>query len=164
MNQQIYTKALNEEKKVKELLDNLPCGAGFYELVGDEITAVYVNDRYKMMMGREVGNPSEKPAFDVVHPDDRGLLLQEVKQAIAHERDVSCDIRILYGEADYRAYHVAGRVVERDGDRFSIYATYIPGGLATFRISQEQVSAQYLSESVYELVGYPKDADRKSVV
>lgn len=44
-------------------------------------------------------------------------------------------------------------------EQLKLLTDNIPGGLATFRISQEQVSAQYLSESVYELVGYPKDAE-----
>ncbi len=94
-----------------------------------------MNDRYKAMMGREVDNPAGKPALLVVHPDDREPLMAEIKNAITQERDVSYDIRILYGESEYRAYHLEGRIVEREEDRISIYATYmlLPDDEMSFR-------------------------------
>ena len=137
---------IEREKQIKELLDNLPCGAGFYEFSGDSLTAIYLNNRYMEMVGRVIENPTEADVLEMVSPDDREKMLQEIREAIVQRRDIVCDIHIQYGrKLEYRLYHVEGRIMNRDIGVYAIYATYTT-------ISTEKLSLKAMMPVIMEAI------------
>ncbi len=122
---------LNEQRR--QLLENLPCGAGVYEYAAEGLRVVYLNERYKELVNRSAETLSLLPVLDVVHPDDRAGLLSELDDAVRASRTLACDLRILHGSGDYRYFRLNGSIARQEDGRTLIYATYTP-------ISTEEIS------------------------
>lgn len=118
------TDAMEEQRR--ELLENLPCGAGIYEVTGDGIRATYLNKQYRMYLKRSIGDLNEAPVFEVVHPDDIDKLKAALQKALSVEKEGACDIRVMDGEGGYIPFHLVGRVIEHHRDKTAIYVTYTP--------------------------------------
>ncbi|NLW69502.1 MAG: diguanylate cyclase, partial [Eubacteriaceae bacterium] len=118
----------NAEQNRRELLDNLPCGAAFYEYDHGKINAVYFNEKYRQLVGREIPLPSASRVENSVHPQDIPVMRRAITEAILAESDISCNLRILYGntQTDYRPFHVMGGLVERADGSYGVYVTYTP--------------------------------------
>lgn len=129
------TKLRNADKR---LLDNLPCGAALYEFDGNTLTAVHLNRRYRELVGRDLTDLSHVSVLQSIHPDDRDVLIEELKLSIAEKRDLDHDLRILYGDdaKAYRLFHVTGRIVSHDDGRYSLYATYVQIADETLRYQE----------------------------
>ena len=117
---------IKNEELQKALLDNLPGGAGIYELINGEISLVYQNKGFWNLVGldREV-YPDPSP-MSAVHQDDINILMHEILTAISFGHDLSCDIRLRHLRLGYRKVHLAGRIIPKNDNRFIIYATFTP--------------------------------------
>lgn len=156
-----YTDAseqVQDEERQKALLDNLPGGAGIYELQNGELRLVYQNKSYWELAGlQEAAYPDPMP-LSAVHPDDVPIIMQELSMAIQQGRDVSCDIQLKHLTAGYRPVHLAGRIVPCEEGRFLIFATFTP--IAAEGQSYQQTLPLLLSammESTTDLA-FAKDA------
>ena len=114
------------EKQRQEMLDNLPCGAGIFEISGDYVSVVYLNHRYAELVGRYMLNTGAAPALDAVLPEDRELLRDSLRQALATGGNIDCDVRILHGNGGYRRFHTVGKIVQQKNDIVLVYATFLP--------------------------------------
>ncbi|MDO5111670.1 MAG: PAS domain-containing protein [Clostridia bacterium] len=132
----IYYTDVSEQMKLEAqrqaLLENLPCGAGIYEYAADGLHVVYLNHRYRELVGRDLKDLSMSPVFEVVHPSDRERLMETVQNAVETDGVIECDVRILHGSGEYRYFRLVGNVA-RQPDKTLIYATYTP-------ISTEEIS------------------------
>lgn len=161
-----YTDATNqvvEEEKQKSLLDNLPHGVALYEYDGKELSLVHLNKRYWELVGREPGEFNKDSFMDAVHPNDRVVISGEISAAVRQKRDVSCDIRIRYGESGYRPFHGAGRIIPKEDGTYSIYASYTP--ISDESMSYQQMLPVVLStimESTSDL-SFAKDMDYRYI-
>ena len=107
----IYTDVTAEMNANRDLLDNLPGGAGLYEFDGKALTPIHLNKRYWELVGREPTELTRNVLTDAIHPEDRQTVFTELTDAIQENRDVSCDIRIKNGTGGYRPFHIMGRVL-----------------------------------------------------
>ena len=121
-----YTDVTAERQAAQELLDNLPGGAALYEFDGETVTPLHLNKRYWELVDRAPGDYSTIDVLSAVHPDDRAAMVGEIAASIRSERDVNCDLRLLYGKGEYRLFHVAGRNQRRADGRYAIYAAFTP--------------------------------------
>lgn len=117
---------VREEQRQKDLLDNLPCGAGMYEFQNGQMRLIYQNKSFWELVGlHEAAFPDTAP-MSAIHPDDVPLVIQELLSAIKQGRDVSCDIRLRHQTSGYLHVHLASRVIPQRSGGFMIYATFTP--------------------------------------
>ena len=114
------------ERQRRDLLENLPCGAGIYEIAGNVTHATYLNKLYRAFLKREIGEMRDVSVFELVHPDDVEKLKEEIQTALTGNKDGVCDVRIMDGSGGYLPFHLTGRVMELGKDKTAIYVTYIP--------------------------------------
>ena len=119
-----YTDITSEKRVERELLDNLPCGAALYEYDGKSISVKYINKRYWEWVNRNAGENYEISFMNAIHKDDRALIENELRAAIAENRDFLLDLRVLHGQDSYRLFRVNGKLVKKENGIFSIYTTY----------------------------------------
>ncbi len=117
---------LRDEERMREILDNLPCGAGVYELANGQMSLIYQNDSYWELVGLNEADFPDTEAMSAIHPDDVPVIMQELGMAMQQQRGVSCDIRLRHLTMGYRPVHLSARVVAREDMRFVIYATFTP--------------------------------------
>ncbi len=133
MDQTVLT--ANKSRTERELLDHLPCGASLFEYDGTRLSVIHINKKYWQLVGRASVDYSQASVFDMVHPEDRTLLRHELEAAIRQNRDLACDARILSGTAEYRPFHIMASIMQKDGGKYALFATYTP-------ISEEVMSIQ----------------------
>ena len=114
------------EEQRRELLENLPCGAGIYEIDNNNIRATYLNKRYRAYLNRDIGDLSEAPVMEVVHPDDVERLMEALQKTLLHGLEGTCDIRIMDGRGGYIPFRLVGSAMERTEGRKAIYVTFTP--------------------------------------
>jgi len=85
----------------EEASDNIPAGMGIFDVEGDTVRQVYLNDGFYRMIGADRAKRErfqEGDAAGSVHPDDRGGLLKEAQAAIREGRQFEYRFRILTGD------------------------------------------------------------------
>jgi len=96
----------NDQGALREqLYQKLPSGIGIYDVTGNEINMVYLNDGYYQMIGvnREQRRCFEGiHAAEVFHPDDRPGLLAEAEASIRENRIFEYKYRAFIREGCYR--------------------------------------------------------------
>ncbi len=105
-------------RRLSEVLNQLPCGIGIFIMKGEDIRVVYINDSYFELCGeRREGRDYivSDDALQIVFPEDRQLILEEAAAARREERDVDVDFRMLI-KGHYTWFNVQGRQVECSGD------------------------------------------------
>ncbi len=65
------TEESREEEHQKDLIENLPCGAGIFDIADSDIRCVYLNKKYWQLVGREPNADEHYSAFKSVHEEDR---------------------------------------------------------------------------------------------
>ncbi len=125
----VYCTGASEQIQLDELrrnlIENLPCGAGIYEMKDGVLRATYLNRRYRQYFKRKIGDLREASVTENVHPDDRAKLWQTLETAMnGASREGSCDIRIQDGMGGYLPFRLTGSVSEVGTERTVIYATY----------------------------------------
>ena len=139
------------EKKREALLENLPCGAGIYEIQDGKIRATYLNRRYRAYLHRDIGDLNEAPIFDVVHPEDREKLRWAIQGILAQGRESAADIRIMDGKGDYIPFRIVGSAMEKNVERNAIYVTFTPISM------EERTYAQMLPVALAAVIGASPD-------
>lgn len=127
----VYFSDISEQLSIQEqriqLIENLPCGAGIYEISDKGIKLNYLNKRYKQIVGRNVEDiPSEVDVLAPIHPEDRQSVLDELYSAIDEKRDFTCNIRLKNDEGIYHEFVLNANMEKRISDVRIIYATFTP--------------------------------------
>ena len=117
----------NEETLAARLLDSIPTGAGIYDVSGDSVRKVYLNDGYYQMIGAERG---ERHRYDgtatvnAIAPEDLPGLLREAKDAIREKRPFHHRFRVLDGSGTYRWIAIGANHVPLDEHTERFFAAY----------------------------------------
>lgn len=126
----IYFSDISEETKEeeyrRELLDNLPCGAGIYEYANEKLTSVYRNRRYWELVGRGAYELEGHSALNYVQPGDREYLISILEKGIERGGRLEGEIHILHGSGRYVPFLVHGNVIKRTCGKMLLYVTYTP--------------------------------------
>ncbi len=137
----------------KDFLDNLPCGAGIYEMSGNDIRLIYLNKRYREMVGRGKDELEVADVTKAVHPDDVAALLSELKAARAENRDGIQDIRILMGNGSYAPFRIIGRIAENKDGKQIFYCVYFPYENGQFEAEYERQQTEMRYRELVENSG-----------
>lgn len=124
-NGDIY-KEVSEEERRKELIENLPCGAGIYKVFHGKIKAVYRNKRYLELLGRSSEKEMNEPILSYIQLEDRAYMLRVLQESILHDGRMDCEIHILHSSGRYLPFHIVGNIVKRDTHMNMIYVTFTP--------------------------------------
>lgn len=118
---------MDQDKLLKQLYKSIPSGAGIYDVTGNSINMVYLNDGYYQMIGvsREQRRRFEgKNAADVFHPDDRPGLLAEAAASIREKRPFEYKYRALITEGQYRWLFIRANHVRLNDTTERFFAAY----------------------------------------
>lgn len=147
-----YADLTEDEKRTerqRELLDNLPCGAGICETDGKTAKMLYLNKKYYSYFKNDVAGRSEKSAFSGVHPDDLILLMETMNTVRLGATEGGCVIRIADGE-EYISFRLFGTSTGDNNGQTVIYVTFTP-------ISNERLSfSEMLPITLAEVIGSSK--------
>lgn len=119
-------KQIKTEEQQRALLDNLPGGAGVYELEDGQLHLIYQNKSYWELVGLNEAQFPDPAPLSAIHPDDTAAIMQELSMAIQQGRDLSCDIRLRHLTKGFRPVHLAGKITSTSPSKFTIYATFSP--------------------------------------
>jgi signal transduction histidine kinase/PAS domain-containing protein/ActR/RegA family two-component response regulator len=89
---------------LKELLDQVACGIGIYEIADGKMAQLYLNSTHYELLDDTREN-REKYAMEhfcmAIHPDDRALFEEKVRQVAQGEQRSSCVYRVIDGSGEY---------------------------------------------------------------
>lgn len=110
-----------------ELLNDLPCGAGFFAFNGVDIDTWFLNKAYQKFIGRIVSEKDDKYAhFDFVHPDDRERVLKILNRATVTGDNPSYNLRIKCSDGKYKEFKVCVSLRKRSQNNWLLMAVYVP--------------------------------------
>lgn len=116
------------EKQLRnKLLAMVPSGIGVYDVTGTTIRKEYLNDGYFQMLNvsRDMRHQYDGThTAEAVHPDDRLVLISEMQAALRENRPLSCRIRIIDGQGDYRWLGIKANHEPLDHKTTRFYAAY----------------------------------------
>lgn len=158
------TAETEQEERRKELLDNLPCGAIIFEIgANGVIDSPHINKRYMELVGRSEEGLHAHDSIQGIHPDDRERLMRCINEAIRQDCDMETDIRVLRGGGGYVAFHLVGRIVEKEEQKTVMYTTYTPINEETRSLSvalADQRRAEQLARDTNEQLRFLNDVSR----
>ena len=126
------------EEQRREMLDNIPCGAGIFEVdESGNIETIYLNRSYEELVGRSIDEPGSASPLASIQPEDITRFYAELKAALANDTNIDCDIHILHGDGEYHPFRLVGKTVHREGGRAMIYAAF-------FRLTDEEQTLREL--------------------
>lgn len=163
--------------------------ACIFEYHNGRCEVLRANDKYAQILGEGVTfeQAMALPWNDAM--DEKGIKekAQTMRRAIETRQEVSDDTVYYNFLGDGRDICIRSvmRVIASAGDRYLVYcynenltaqqeaekkeretakqlkllADSIPGGLAVFEVSSGDVRVKYLSDGVYDLLGYPRDSE-----
>ena len=98
---------MTEQKKMetlrRSLIDHLPCGAGVFELVNNDLIAVYLNHRYAEMFGMSNDRLIGQSILERIHPKDYDAAMRMLHAVIFDGQKLDCDIRLRLKNDEYPA-------------------------------------------------------------
>ena len=138
------TEQVREEERQRELMDNLPCGAGIYDLVDGTLKTVYVNKKYRELVNRD-NDKIEEESMNAIWPDDRAYVKRMMQTIINEGKEQECEIHILVGENQYKSFLIRGNLLKKENEKISIYVIYTP-------IAENEISYRNMMPSALEAV------------
>ena len=117
----------HEEGIREDLIRKLPSGAGIFDVTGDRVFSVFLNDGYYRMIGcrREDREAfGQERVLQAILPEDIPGLIQEAKASIREGRLFHYRFRILNGQGQYQwtAVQASHEPLNEETERF--YAAY----------------------------------------
>jgi len=110
---------------MKECWDKAPNAMGVYELDEGQLKIVYLNDRYYEMIGADRAERKQylNGALNGVHPDDRDMISEAIRNAMSDGSDIDVRARILGGDGEYRWYGIKASY-DKTVTPVRLYASY----------------------------------------
>ncbi len=129
------TEESREEERQKELIENLPCGAGIFDITGGTIKCVYLNKKYWELVGREPAVKDNIPVMDSIHLNDRAILPMIIQKIVISKKEQECEIHVLHGDGRYIPFLVRANIMRQKSGKVMLYVTYtsIEENIVTFR-------------------------------
>lgn len=110
-----------------EALEFTPSGVGIFDLSGQTIRMVYLNDGFYRMIGARRSDRSrffDTGTINSVHPDDRAGILAEAQAAVREKRMFKLRFRNLDGEGSYIWIGITANHKPLDATTERFYASY----------------------------------------
>ena len=118
------TDEMSAEDIRRDLLNHLPCGAGMYEVDGDELRLRYANQSLLRMLGGVPADADMNDARSFIHPEDWPRMWEKIREGMAGRRALDMPLRIRNGSGGYTHLYLNAQM-ERVGDNKAlIYAIY----------------------------------------
>lgn len=114
----------NENETVLQLI---PSGVGVFDLSGNQVEMIYVNDGYYQMIGAKRGDRVQYTGTDATRPifgEDLPGLFKEAQASIQEKRMFQYRFRILDGEQRYRWIAIRANHFRRADGKERFYAGY----------------------------------------
>ncbi|MDO5574764.1 MAG: PAS domain-containing protein [bacterium] len=129
------TEESREEEKSKELIENLPCGAGIFDISGGKVTSVYLNHKYWELVGRRPDQADDFQIMDTIQLKDRSLIPMIIQKIITSRKEQECEIHVLHGDGRYIPLLMRANIMRQKPGKSMLYATYtsIEENVVTFR-------------------------------
>ena len=118
----------NQEQYARELFQQLATGIGVFDVTGDTLELLFLNDGYYQMLKSERTRREQyfgKGTLLAIHPDDRAGLWAEVRASIAEHRvcQLTCRIRRDDGSYNWTGIQANHMPLGNGTERF--YASYV---------------------------------------
>ena len=124
-----FTDPTEQEKRDvqrRELIENLPCGAGMFKLTHDTLVVMYLNQRYQAMIGRAMDENTDVTKLPFVMEADKARLRATLDKSAHNGSHIECDIHVLDGAGAYRPVRILGNTVLHGDGATVIYAIFLP--------------------------------------
>lgn len=126
------TNEVCEEERRRELMDNLPCGAGIYDIVDHTLTTIYVNKKYKELVQRD-GDRILEASMDVVLPEDKPYVEKMLSDLVKTGKEQEYEVHLLVGKDQYKPFLIHVSLLKTGKERTTVSVTYNP-------ISEEEIT------------------------
>ncbi|MDO5574381.1 MAG: EAL domain-containing protein [bacterium] len=120
------TEEAREEERRKELLENIPCGAGIFDISDGKIRTVYLNEKYWQLIGRQPDASRNGMVMDVIKLEDRASLPMLIQRASVSGQEQECELHILHGKGHYVPFLVRAGLAKSKTKNKMLYVTYTP--------------------------------------
>ena len=126
-----YFSDISEQVKLEEqrrdLIEKMPCGAAIYEYDGKKLKIIYLNSRYKELVGRDIDiNKRNITTLGSIRKDERETVYQNLRESIEEGVKLEVDLHILHGNGSYIPFHLSGLTERQRDGKTVIYMTYMP--------------------------------------
>lgn len=139
------TEEYKEQIRRQELINLVPAGIGYHEIVNGRVQPGYLNDGFYNLIGDSRKHRLEEMDDDVLrftHPRDVGKLRDAAARITAGSDSESVPHRIMCGDGKYRWFQLNLSVARREGDRITVYSSYTDcDETVRARMAQEKANA-----------------------
>lgn len=139
------TDEYQERVRQRELINNVPAGIGFHELVNGKVRPGYLNDTFYSMVGESREERLRKMKGNVLrftHPEDVHKLREAAQRLAGGSESESVLHRVRCGDGKYRWFQLDLSVAKREGKRVTVYTSYADCDEAIrARIAQDEATA-----------------------
>lgn len=139
------TEEYRERIQQQELINHVPAGIGFHDIVAGVPVPGYLNDYYFSMVGFDRDSMMAKigdNALGTAHPDDVPKLQAAIDRLVSGGKRENVIYRTLCGDGNYHWFQVNMAVAKRSGERLTVYTSHfdIDDAVKT-RVEQEKATA-----------------------
>ena len=127
----------NVEEIRCNLMDNLPCGAGVFELSGGALRVLYINRSLMRMIGTHESGGSYADAMEYVHPEDQPRVWTVYGEMVEQKAGGNMAVRIRGRDGGYIRLSITGKAQITEDRRALIYAIFSEDTEQLLRISEE---------------------------
>ena len=148
----------NVEEVRCNLMDNLPCGAGVFELNGSAMRVLYINRSLMRMIRAHENGGSYADAMEYVHPEDHERVWEGYCRMVEQKENGQLVARIRNSKGEYTRLRITGKAQFTEENRALVYVIFSEDMEQLLRISEE--AAQIAMTNSKKRVGiYDIDRD-----
>ena len=121
------TEIMQQNRQLMDLLNHLPSGIGLFELTGQSIVQLYLNDGFYQMLEdtREKRmSYSDNQFVQAIHPEDRALLENIHANLLRGDKRLELTCRMRSGKGEYLWIHLVGTVEAISDGRTILYCSF----------------------------------------
>lgn len=177
INSEEAERLLSWDSHALTLLNAVDGCIGLYEYANGKLELVRATEGYVSVFGEKPeGNVNGGDAIDAVFPDDRGKLLQSIRQAKAENVVTEFTFRRTHADGRLLYIHAKARVVASEDERDLIYLSMtdvtsdqkhmtelynllkrVPGGISYYRIIDNNLRVIFVSSWLCKINGMKED-------
>ena len=148
--------------RLQTIMANMYGGVSAVSMTGDDVSFIFANDRYYEILGytRQQFHSELASAFDVVHPDDKERIRDEVNGVLSSGRRAVYEYRCLKRDGELVWLRCSASVSEMDGVEGRVLLSVITDitevALANAALSETDEQLRFLNETAGELLAQPE--------
>lgn len=109
--------------RLRALLDNIDNGLAMIE-IDEPMRFLYVSPSFARMLGRSVEEVRELPVLDIIHPDDRSGLIEQIRHHVLSDNEPYSHIcRVIRSSGEFRWWRIRAVQVDESDNAPSILLT-----------------------------------------